>query len=167
MINNLSEEVEHRLSHLQRSPDGSFESLLKNTRSKTISVNTTLFGDEGSDSPFSIIKNGILSFFHAADDSEKKEENNLTDELASMIRESTAIASKAADRAEELRSASGVSLDSLVQNLKQGSAFELGRCNELIENYRRVEFSTGKQRSRYDRERTKDIAKRVLSRLLP
>ena len=84
-----------------------------------------------------------------------------------MIRESTAIASKAADRAEELRSASGVSLDSLVQNLKQGSAFELGRCNELIENYRRVEFSTGKQRSRYDRERTKDIAKRVLSRLLP
>ena len=143
---------------------------MRKTKSKAVSVNTTLFGDENSDSPFSAIKNGIRSFFQGSEgseDAEKKDENNLTDELISLIQESTASASNAANRAEKLRLSSGVSLDSMLQDLKLGTGFELGRCNELIENYRRIEFSTGEQRSRYDRERTKDVAKRVLSRLLP
>lgn len=171
LINNFSEEVNDRLSQLQHlSSEESFESLLRKTKSKAVSVNTTLFGDENSDSPFSAIKNGIRSFFQGSEgseDAEKKDENNLTDELISLIQESTASASNAANRAEKLRLSSGVSLDSMLQDLKLGTGFELGRCNELIENYRRIEFSTGEQRSRYDRERTKDFAKRVLSRLLP
>ena len=170
LINNFSEEVNDRLSQLQHLSEESFESLLRKTKSKAVSVNTTLFGDENSDSPFSAIKNGIRSFFQGSEgseDTEKKDENNLTDELISLIQESTASASNAANRAEKFRLSSGVSLDSMLQNLKLGTGFELGRCNELIENYRRIEFSTGEQRSRYDRERTKDVAKRVLSRLLP
>ena len=87
---------------------------------------------------------------------EKKEENNLTEELASMIRESTAIASKAAYRAEELRSASGVSLDSLVQNLKQGAAFELpdesdGWCDRACEAGATGSLRRGKGSSRDQR----------------
>jgi hypothetical protein len=58
-------------------------------------------------------------------------------------------------------------LDSLLASLHEDAAFELGRAIELIENYKRIEFSTGRRRSRYDSERRKEIAKRVLSRLIP
>jgi hypothetical protein len=170
LVNDFAQEIENRLLHLQRSPNSSFESLLINARSKTLSVNTTLFGDSSSGSRFDLIKNGIKNLFSSSDDVdtlEKKEENLITEELESLIQESASTTSMAAKSIENLHIASGISLDSIFQDLKRGTAFELGRCNELIENYRRIEFSTGKFRSRYDKERRQDIAKRVLSRLLP
>lgn len=170
LINHLEEEVSKRLSYLEGSASGSLENWLKRAKYKSDSVNSILFEDTES-SRFDHIKNGIMSLFRASDVNESADEkggeNGLPEELATMIQESIALTSKAANRAEVMRNALRVSLDSILNGLNEGSSFELGRCQELIENYRRVEFSTGTLRSRYDKERRKDIAKRVLSRLLP
>ena len=169
-IDCLDREVSFRLSYQKRSSNASLESLIKNAKSKSVAVNSTIFGDASS-SRFGSFKNGILSLFRNSDSSETSdentEENNLTEELASLIQESIASTSDAAKQAEEFQTASRTSLDSILKRLGEGSSFELGRCQELIESYRRIEFSTGTRRSRYDKERRKDIAKRVLSRLLP
>lgn len=170
LINHLEEEISKRLSYLEGSASGSLENWLKRAKYKSDSVNSMLFEDTES-SRFDCIKNGIMSLFRASDVNESVDEeggeNGLPEELATMIQESIALTSKAANRAEGMRNALRVSLDSILNGLNEGSSFELGRCQELIENYRRVEFSTGTLRSRYDKERRKDIAKRVLSRLLP
>jgi hypothetical protein len=170
LIDHLDEEVSCRLSYLQGSSSVSLESLLRRAQSKSMAVNATLFKDTSS-SRFGSIKNGIMSMFRFSDSSEttdeNAEENNLTEELACLIQESIASTSAAAERAEKTQTATRMSLDSILQSLDEGSAFELGRCQELIENYRRIEFSTGTLRSRYDKERRQDIAKRVLSRLIP
>jgi hypothetical protein len=170
LINGILEEITKRKSHLQQTRSGSFENILLRARSSALSVNTTVFGDKNSESPLNHIKNGIMSFFSSsenADSGETKDENSLTEELTTSIQESAATTSKAAKSVEDLHLASGISIDSVFQNLRRGTAFELGRCSELIENYRRIEFSTGTLRSRYDKETRNEIAKRVLSRLLP
>eukprot|EP00980_Cylindrotheca_fusiformis_P007972 scaffold1697_cov120-Cylindrotheca_fusiformis.AAC.54 len=171
LIDDIAEEVKKRQLHLQQSPKGSIETILSSAKSSALSVNTTVFGDANSESRFDSIKNGILAFFSTSEGDESpgetRDPDKLTEELTSSIQQSTATTSTAANSVKNLHVASGISMDSVFQNIQKGTAFELGRCVELIENYRRIEFSTGTLRSRYDKERRKEIAKRVLGRLLP
>jgi hypothetical protein len=170
LISHVDEEVDQRLCHLEGASSKSLERLLRISQSQSSAINRTLFEDP-STSRFAAIKNGLTSLFRSAEISEgvdeKSEENRLTEELAILIQNSVASSSEAAKQVEEWRRGSRTSLDSVLNGVDVGSSFELGRCQELIENYRRTEFSTGTVRSRYDKERRKDIAKRVLSRLLP
>ena len=91
----------------------------------------------------------------------------MSEELASLIQRAAAQTSKAKRRVDALGKGARFSIDDVVEDVDQSVALELGRCQELVESYRRIEFSTGTQRSRYDKERRKDISKRVLSRLSP
>ena len=45
------------------------------------------------------------------------------------------------------------------------AAFELGRCRELIDAYRRLEFDSGTRRGRFTGYKRKNIGNRILSRL--
>lgn len=165
LIDDIFEEVTIRKSHLQQSPNDSIENILPSPNTTALSLNATELG-----SPFDNIKNGIMSFFSTSDDADSKDNidsNSATEEMTTSIEDPTATMSKAAKSVNDLHAASGISMDSVFQNIQKGAAFELGRCDELIENYRRIEFSTGTVRSRYDKERRKEIAKRVLGRLLP
>lgn len=61
----------------------------------------------------------------------------------------------------------GRSGDSASRDIQDGWYYGLCCCEELVAAYRRIEFTTGTHKSRYDKHRRRDIAKRVLSRLLP
>jgi hypothetical protein len=170
MIDTLAEEVYDRLGAVKELSVGhNLDTLLTNARRKTAKVKSALFEDSEV-SLLGSIKNRVLSLF-GSDDSDSaiqgEEGNIVTEEVASIIRESIAATEDAADRAfsEEFLLKTG--LDQLLRSTRQGTSFELGRSQELIGSYRRIEFSTGTRRSRYDRERRNDIAKRVLSRSLP
>jgi hypothetical protein len=170
LVDTIEGEIAKRRKHLKSSSrDMSVGALLREAATNTNAVNATLFGEPAEDSRINAIKNGIKSFFRYPDSDgteDGDEEKKISEELSEMIRNSAASTFKAAQILEEIGSASLVTPDDVIQNLEAGAAFELGRCKELIENYRRIEFSTGTRRSRYGKGR-KDIAKRVLSRLMP
>jgi hypothetical protein len=169
LIGTLDGEISKRGNHLKSSRDVNVGALLREAATNTSAVNTILFDEPAEDSRINAIKNGIKSFFRYPDSDgteDGDEEKKISELLSEMIQNSAASTLKAAQILEEIGSASLVTPDDVIQNLGAGAAFELGRCKELIESYRRIEFSDGTRRSRYGKGR-KDIAKRVLSRLMP
>jgi hypothetical protein len=173
LIDTIEKEVEKRMGYLtSMSSTEVVEDLLQEAAANSMAVNKTLFGEShAGDSRLSAIKKGLRSLFMSSDSSEDMSDDNvanvLTAEVSSMIQEAADSAYKAVRRLEGIGSAALVSPDRIIQDIEEGAAFELGRCQELIKSYRRVEFSTGKRKSRYDKVRRRDISKRVLSRLLP
>jgi hypothetical protein len=173
LIDTIEKEVEKRMGYLtSMSSTDVVEDLLQEAAANSMAVNKTLFGEShAGDSPLSAIKKGLRSLFMSSDSAEHISDDNvanmLTAEVSSMIQEAADSAYKAVRRLEGIGSAALVSPDRIIQDIEEGAAFELGRCQELIKSYRRVEFSTGRRKSRYDKVRRRDISKRVLSRLLP
>lgn len=174
LIEALDTEVTERLSYIHETERTSIEVILEESNETSLAINRTLF-QETSHSPFEAIKNGLMSIFSSSSSSsssagdgtnESDEGNVLTDELAHLIQSSVALTTDVTRIAKAWKMGSRRSLDSMLNSVDVGSAFELGRCQELIENYQLIEFSTGMLGSRVD-ERRNDIAKRVLSRLLP
>jgi len=173
MINAFATEASSRMRVLEDlSRNQTFDDLLKDTEAKNSAVKASLFGDSDV-SLFDSIRHGFMSLFgssHENSESEKQvveDTSSITDEIATLIQDSIAATSNVTQHAQAEEAALRISLDDIFRSMQQGTSFELGRALELIENYRRIEFSTGRRRSRYDRERRNDIAKRVLSRLLP
>jgi len=169
LIESLSSVVALRKKHLEQLPREPLGSLLRTARSSAESVKDRACGHTESGSVFEQLKHGFMSFFSSIQETEAKEsgDNILTEELLTSVQESIDRASKASKSAEDLKGAFGVSPDSMFSSMKRGTAFELAQCEELIENYYRINFVTGTFQSRYDKVRARDIAKRVLSRLLP
>ena len=130
-----------------------------------MAANTTIHGRNGDDSnPVAALKKGIKSLFSPSTEQEKEiseEMQRFTSEIGSLLNRVAAL-----DKCmEQIGIASNVHTDTALQRIMEGANFELGRCHDLIDNYRRIEFSTGRRRSRYDYN--KDIGKRLLSRLIP
>jgi hypothetical protein len=148
-------------------------------RSAASSARTVIsaFADETVDggSALSAIKNGLRSVFwqssarenpsnekdNASDDTPDREET-VEDKLHIEIERALHSIIEAADYVEQSGEPSR-----FVQRLDVGVLFELGRCRELVEHYRRIEFDSGSSRDRLDQERRRDIVKHVLSRLRP
>lgn len=169
LIESLSSVVALRRTHLEQLPRESLGSLLRTARSSAESVKDAAFGHTESGSVFEQLKNGFISSFSSIQKTASQEscDGSLTAELLTSVQLSIDRASEASKSAEDLESALGLSLDSIFSSMKRGTAFELAQCEELIANYYRINFVTGTFRSRYDKVRARDIAKRVLSRLLP
>ncbi|KAG7351141.1 hypothetical protein IV203_010501 [Nitzschia inconspicua] len=173
MVDAIANEVVGRLSAIEElSKNRTLDDLLADAKQKSAIVKSTLY-EEADKSFLDSIKSGFLSLFGSNNDEQKEDEEEpdertvMTERIASMIQDSVATTSKAAERAQAEESILLTTLDESLLLLREEVSFELGQCVELIENYRRIEFSTGKRRSRYDRDRRNDIAKRVLSRLFP
>jgi hypothetical protein len=170
LIDQLDPEVSKRMLQIKSSSELSLEALVERAQSENQAINRTLFKETDS-SAFASLKSGLMSLFQAVDENEGAddmfEENKLTEELAHLVQKSVSSTCEVSEKVQDWSSGTQASLDSLMQSVDEASLFEYGRCQELIAHYRRVEFSTGTFRSRYDKERRKDIAKRVLSRLLP
>lgn len=179
MVACLSEEISNRLEAFQNlRRDQTLVDLVINARKKSSVVRSSLFEDSKS-SLFGSMKSRIFSLFGLSSSTEEDgqdevivdpvddEGTKLTEEIASLIQDSISASSDAAHRAKADESALQLSLDGVIKTLEEGAAFELGRSQELIENYNHIEFATGERRSRYDKHRKNYITKRVLSRLLP
>jgi hypothetical protein len=170
MVDVLAEEVSARLSALENLAENrTLFSLLVEAKQKASVVKSTLY-EEADKSFFTSIKNGFMSLFGSNNDEQTEEEEpdesrGMTEKIASMIQDSIFTTLQALDRATSEESALLISLDEVLKTRREEALFELGQSLELIGNYRRIEFSTGNRRSRYDKDRRNDIAKRVLSRL--
>ena len=77
------------------------------------------------------------------------------------------LVSRTADHVERVGRGAEINAELTLRGVEEGTAFELGRCQELVASYRRIDFATGTRQSRYDKDRRKEIAKRALSRLFP
>ena len=165
LIQAIEKEVEVRILPSDNFERLSLHDILQDAKVKSEIIERALF-QQADSSTLSAVKNGVMSLFRAADKG-GSDETSLPEELDLMIRESIAATVKASELCQEMHSRFHLSIDSIGQQASEGAYFELGRCQELIANYRLVEFSTGTRRSRYDKERRMEISKRVLSRLLP
>jgi hypothetical protein len=149
----------------------SIEELLDTAAKNALSANTTVFGkEEDGSSAMAALRNGLKSIFAPAeieDEEQSQEMKEFTEEIGALLNKVTASVTKVDECMEQIGSASNIHTDTALQGIVDGTNFELGRCRELIDNYRRVEFSTGRRRSRYDYESSRDIGKRLLSRLIP
>eukprot|EP00536_Pseudo-nitzschia_multiseries_P000582 jgi/Psemu1/62719/estExt_Genemark1.C_70144 len=173
MIDCLSDEVSTRLEALQNLRKGQSLGVLLNDANKKSSVVRSSLFDESNKSFLRSMKARLVSIFGPtnADEDEVEriddEGTIMTEEIASIVQDSIKASSDAANRAEADQKALQLSVDKVLQTLEESASFELGRSQELIENYHRTEFATGKHRSRCDRDGKNYISKRVLSRLLP
>jgi hypothetical protein len=175
MVQLLASEVSERLTAIEElSGNQALGLLLKNADEKASVFKRTLYEESDDKSFFDSMKTGFMSLFGSkteentnTEDGDIDSSDALTEQIASMLQASIAATSAASHSAQAEESALQMRLDSLLASLHEDAAFELGRAIELIENYKRIEFSTGRRRSRYDSERRKEIAKRVLSRLIP
>lgn len=170
LVDSIEAEVAKRKQQLLGVSSCNLADLIKDAAKLTDSLNRTVFGDSNGVSPLDHIKKGIKSFFSAEgkinDDQDQNDlENSVSEEISSLIQRAAALTSQANSKLEALGEGTLFSMDGVIEDMNKAVALELGRCQELIESYRRIEFSTGTQRSRYDKERRKDISKRVLSRL--
>jgi hypothetical protein len=142
---------------LSSSDDTSMVHLMDEAETMSITLNTTLFGGANGESRMDAIKKGIKSFFFTSlDDTDSETRNDagvfeaehvLAEDISALIQDSVARTSRAAQRLVAIEKATRVSPDRVFQNMEESTAFELGRCDELIQQYRRIEFSTGTHRS--------------------
>ena len=165
LIYDIDAEVISRLPGSDTPSSILVEEVLQDAKEKSESVQRELF-HETDEPALKALKNGLMSLFRSNDENGSPEETSLPSALATLIQESINSTVEASAALQEMQETLHVSIDSIGQQSSEGTYFELGRCQELIANYRRIEFSTGARRSRYDESR-KDMAKRVLSRLLP
>ena len=120
------------------------------------------------DSPMSSFTNTIRSlFYHSEGGNEFSLEERIpqtVEESSDHLHEKVAQLLETTDRLRAVAKISGADIDAMLQIIEEGANFELGRCKELVAAYRRIDFKSCTRQSRYDKERRKDIGKRLLSR---
>jgi hypothetical protein len=173
LIDACEKEVAKRQALLESAANtASVEDLLKQAAETSAEATRTVFGkSEENISPIEALKRGLKSLFSKEEEEEEggisEEMQKFTNEVGGLLNRVTAAVTQVDQCMEQIGIASNVYTDTALQRIMEGANFELGRCCELIENYRRIEFSTGKRRSRYDYRQRRDLGKRLLSRLLP
>ena len=139
---------------------GSLQELSEYAADATVDIAATLSASSlnNGDHPFKFLRKG-------GKDRELASES-LSD-LAAEANRAAASACEAAARLDRVNRGAHLKGEEILQQIEQGAAFELGRCQILIERYRRIAFMADSfsRRSRYDDERRKNIGKRVCSRL--
>jgi hypothetical protein len=174
MIKSLEDEVSVRRAILLSLPTRkgyTLDMLLRKATESIENLSGALL-EESSTSIFRSLKAGIVSLFSPEETTSKEEEEmrNSKEEIVTMIKECFSAVSGPSHRISKFQEALKKSIEALMKESENCAALDLGKAQDLIETYRRVEFVTGKprsRRSRYDQIRRENITKRVLSRLLP
>ena len=172
----IEEEVERRRSLLEIATHRNADELLRQAASGALDTKRTLFGDDhskDSKSPLAGLRDGVRSIFGRKDDNKNLDDEVAEasgtegDEFALKVKETLQLIIDTASAVENTRESCRLPLEQSIVTAQQEALFELGRCIELIEQYRRIDFTSGYRRSRFDQERRRDMVKRVLSRKLP
>ena len=181
-VNAIDCEVATRIVLHEATPHRNVDELLQSIALETINARRILFGDDlpkQSKTPLNGLKNGLKAMFGATSmpdngDSEKEvdaaamESSAISsDDLAASLKQALQSIEESALALQTAAFAAHTSFDRLIASPQREALLELGRCAELIEQYRRIDFVSGSRLSRLDQERRRDIAKRVLSRKLP
>ena len=179
LVDAIESEVETRRALLESSDESSVESLLEQASSSAKAVERILLGaaDDSQTTRLAALRHGLKALFtHSVDDEGEDDEHrqaletiesSVGDELGHQIKLMLQSVADASTEVEKLKKSCHISIDSSIKTTEYNVIFELGRCSELIEHYRRVDFKSGARQSRFDHERRRGMAKRVLSRHLP
>lgn len=170
LVDAIDEETHQRLEVLGfKGPSESVQDLARRAFDSSVLARNTLSGGPEKDSKVDTIKNGIKAIFGAHDMSEEASDEDIAmlTALADNAKRTTTLMREALGRMEQIRQGTGTDTETLLRGVEQGAAIELGRCQELVAGYRRIDFSSGSHDGRYDSTRRRDISKRILSRLFP
>jgi len=145
--------------------------------SKKMKETVSASDDADESTTFEVLKRGVKSLFWPSEDvatDDASEDNGmgddqmeLSEEMLGLVSKSSQVSMKASSFVNDLEVIDPGCIRDNIWHAQQAAAMDIGQCLEFIAIYRRVEFETGTRRSRYDVERRRDIAKRVLSRLFP
>lgn len=175
LIDTFEKELSRRATVLGQVGDVGIDGLVQDVAQSAQSILNVMDSSEERESTFDAIKNGIKSIFRGAAsdsigdegeaivDEQRREEDDLDHRFRSLLLE----CGNAAQWTDQVSTASGSSLGRALDKLKQDAAFELSRCQTLIEKYRRVDFDSGVSGSRLDQSARRYTTKQLLSRLLP
>mmetsp|Transcript_32651 Transcript_32651/g.49199 ORF Transcript_32651/g.49199 Transcript_32651/m.49199 type:complete len:1323 (+) Transcript_32651:138-4106(+) len=127
---------------------------------------------DDDESPLAALRKGLKNLFSNSPDNEGDDEHEREEEESSRLNEIADLLAETKDTSDYVTH--NFALVSKLTNKDPGSllsaeqrsaVFEMSRCQELIESYRRVNFNTGRRRSRHSTKR-KEIGKNVISRML-
>lgn len=121
-------------------------------------------------SPLASLRKGLRNLFvvsHDQDeDKDSEEESTKLRQVADLLTETATTANMVTDHFARVSKLTNQDPGMVLSTEQRGAVFELSRCQELIESYRRVNFGTGKRLSRQDTGHRKDVAKQVISRII-
>jgi hypothetical protein len=185
LVNSIEREIIRREELLDsRESRERGRDLLRSAASSSRTV-INAFTEESADgvSALSAIKNGLRSIFrqsNAKEDASSYDNENSSNDIISDDREEESVQERLhieieralhsiVEAADYLEQTGDASTDQIVQRLEDSALFELGRCRQLVDHYRRIDFDDSgyKNMSRFDPERRRVMVKRVLSRLHP
>jgi hypothetical protein len=178
LIDIIASEIQNRKEKLQCAQEiQNGKNLLSEAVANAKSAQSLLCGSNKEDSTFKAIRKGLRSFFRSSEDADEipNTETIDMDVLEIDETEKLQIALEAAlrsiidlgDYADHVESSCCVTILDIQHQLEEGTLFDLGRCEELINLYRRIDFHESIRLSRFDDDRRTEMAKGVLTRLLP
>ena len=177
LVDCIEDEVTTRLQMLDELDGVDLEELLQRVANVS-----TASQDDGQErqSRLSSFKVGLQSLFSSAaqeedfDDEDEQEEDDVetgsygvqtVEDLAGLVEEGASAASRLESLMATFHKSTKKRVDLLIRCSEDGAVFELGRCQELLASYRRINFETKERHGRYDIDRRREIGKRVLTRL--
>jgi len=169
LVEAIDDETHRRLEVLGfTGPSESVQDLARRAFDSSVLASNTLSGESESASTVDTIKNRIKAIFgiHEMNEEASEEDMAMLAALADNTRRTTTLVRETLGRMEQIRQGTGTDTETLLRGAEQGTAIELGRCQELVAGYRRIDFATGSVGGRYDSARRRNISKRILSRFL-
>lgn len=182
LINSIRDELEQRKEGLMEISSVEVSDLANYAADCATEAHESLFGSSDNPDRFAAIGKRLVSFFQRDRDLPNEEtadkENNLAefeDAIESDETEQLQVQlEKALDSIRSLvaclrtmRSVSQTDLGKQCNDMCSTSLVELGRCEELLSLYDRIDFEAGIRKSRFDHQRRREMLKDVLTRLLP
>jgi len=157
MVNALEVEIKQRISIIDSESISYFDGKKSNIISKIREA-----GDQFVDA--STILTRMIEGKKKGHDAILLDDDSVSNMMDHMNR-AIATACEAATRLERIERGAHIDVESSLRLVENGVAFELGRCLELIDGYRLIEFSSGTRRGRFTGGKKKNLGKRILSRL--
>lgn len=120
---------------------------------------------DATTSRFAAIRASIKNLF-SKETVEPEQQSEVAEDWKEIVEVLQSV-STVGQQATTMETASHSSLNATVRRVQQETLFELGRCRELISHYHRIDFASGHRTTRHEEDTRHNMAKRVLSRLLP
>jgi hypothetical protein len=121
---------------------------------------------DSDSSPLASLRKGLKSLFIPSSDHDEGGDSTKLKEVADLLTETATTANLVTDHFARVSKLTNQDPGMVLSTEQRGAVFELSRCQELIAGYRRVNFETGKRRSRQDAGNRRDVAKQVISRII-
>ena len=177
LVATISNELNRRKLLLIELNEINFSSLVHASGSSAAGARRTLFGEE-KERILDSLRSRLSSFFSGDEkdevhtDCESADQGNVSDlsetellqvELETTLRTSLSVSTCV----DQLQVTGQGDLGDHYKVACSSGLFELGRCEELLELYYRNDFQSESRASRFDNGRRREIAKDILTRLLP